>query len=122
MKNFKKPLLIIVATLGLLLFLTTTNPYEVPLAVLLIPFGLLFWLTYVVIGYVLSLVLRKEAEQDNSNKDKTRISRLNFMSAVLSSIIVLIAVLQSIQQLTVRDVLITIGLLGVTIFYIKRIG
>lgn len=106
----KKPTIIAGTSFGLLLiFLGFTNPATLPSFLLVIPFTLLFTTLYA-ISYIL---LRKMGLR------RLRSLRLGIVCAGLP---VSLLLLQSIGQLTVRDVLTILIFFGVAYFYISRIA
>jgi hypothetical protein len=93
--------------LALLILFFGIDPNKVPSFVLILPFILLFTLLLTGISYVLE-------KQGMGNKKSLKIAGL------CASLPILLLVLQSIGQLTIRDVL-TVGLLFViSYFYIAR--
>lgn len=91
--------------LGLLSFLLFTNPNKLPLPLLVVPFFGLF-----VVLYIFNRWLWR-----HYSKRKQLI-----FAAVGSSTPVLLLVFQSIHQLTIRDVLIVLGLVMMTAFYLSK--
>jgi len=104
----KKPLIMgsICMAIVLLLFLVT-DPNKVPSFILILPFLLLF----VSLLLLVSVLLRWQG------MGKARSIRL---SVVFSSIPLILLVLQSIGQLTVRDVLTMAVLFTLSYFYVSR--
>lgn len=101
---------LIVATsivLGLLLLLT--DPRQLPSVVLILPFLLLF------------LILSLTAAAVSRPYIAVRSRRLR-MSFTLGAFPVLLLVLQSLGQLTVRDTLAILALSAIAYFYISRFG
>jgi FlaA1/EpsC-like NDP-sugar epimerase len=97
--------------LGLLvLLLLTTNPYHLPLVLLILPFVLIFAVIYegmLAIGLSIS---------GQSSKKRRQINAL-----ILSGGIITLALLQSIRQLSLRDLIIIILLIAGLAFYVRRI-
>jgi hypothetical protein len=93
----------------LLLLLFTTDPQKLPSAVLVIPFMLLF----VVIASGVPAVLRVYGLAGQ---------RLAKIGATVAVMPVLLLVLQSLGQLTVRDALAMFVLFSVAYFYMTRFG
>lgn len=91
----------------LLLFLFVTNPETVPSVLLIVPFVLLF----ISIAGCVPLVLGRVAGQ--------RVARAGVVAA---SVPVLLLVLQSLGQLTIRDILAVAALVSVAYFYVSRLG
>ena len=97
--------------LALPLFIMNTNPERLPLPLLLVPFLLFFAGLFVAIYFLGSRVsLLKGLEK----------RRQFAVSALLAAIPLLLLVFQSLHQLTIRDVLISLGLVIATAFYISR--
>lgn len=91
----------------LLLFLFVTNPETVPPVLLIVPFVLLF---ISIAGFV-PLLLGRLAGR-----------RVTKVGAVVAAVPVVLLVLQSLGQLTVRDMLAVVVLVSVAYFYISRLG
>jgi len=104
--NHRKHLIIL---LGLYLvgfvFFMNTDPQELPLLLLILPFLYLFAVFYLTILYVCRLLRVKSAV---------------FVSLVISVFGVLLMVLGSLHQLTPRDVIISIALTSILTWYIVR--
>jgi len=102
---------ILAVYLALPLFIMNTNPEQLPLPLLLVPFLLFFIVLFVSIYLIGSRMrLLKGLER----------RRQFAVSALLASIPWLLLVFQSLQQLTIRDVLISLSLVVATAFYISR--
>ena len=85
-----------------------TDPATLPIPLLIGPFALLFIAIYVTLG----VLMEKYAHQSHP-----RVKRIAFAG---SSVIVLALALQSLGQLTVRDVLVSIAVITIGYFYIGR--
>jgi hypothetical protein len=92
----------------LLLFVLLTDPSHVPVPLLVIPFILLFVALY----FSLCAVLTKYTS--------LQITRMRRVAASGASIGVITAALQSLGQLTLRDVIVAAALIAVGYFYIGR--
>jgi hypothetical protein len=105
----KKPLIIAGSSFAILLFLFfIADPAKVPAVILILPFLLLFMGLFSMALYIFGT--RKRIE------DRRQIK----LAALCASLPILLLVLQSIGQLTLRDV-ITVGILFVlSYFYILR--
>jgi len=90
-----------------IVFILLTDPYKLPLVFLLIPFLLL------AIG--LYQILNASLRRLHVSKAKAR-----FVSIVVTSLILLVALLQSIHQLSIKDFLILGALLLGMVFYLRR--
>jgi uncharacterized membrane protein len=93
---------------ALLALILLTNPTRLPVPFLVLPFAILFIALYL----SLSLLLQKY-----SRLHPTRIKRT---AAVSSSIVIVAFALQSLGQLTIRDVVVAVALIGIGYFYIGR--
>lgn len=91
----------------LLLFLLGTDPQQLPSVLLTAPFVLLFIVTASLASFALGSL-------QISRQKKTK------LVVVVATVPVLLLVLQSLGQLTVRDVLAVTVLFGVAYFYISR--
>lgn len=91
------------------MMLFTTNPENLPLPLLMLPFILLFMALYFGSQLVLINLL--------PNIGRRAVRGVGVALAILP---VLLLVLQSISQLTIRDLLITLGLIGLLIFYFRK--
>ena len=96
----------------LLIFLFTTNPQALPAVLLLIPFVLLF-------SCVFSLVYWTSALLSFGRINGKRRLMLSFCLALLPTLLLL---LQSINQLTARDILIFSLFIFILVMYIFRIN
>lgn len=93
----------------LLLFLLVTNPQTLPSIALFVPFVLLFIVLTSSLSYVLGAVGVSAG------------SRLRFCLLGAAAPVVLL-VLQSLGQLTLRDVLVILALFAFAYFYMSRLG
>ena len=91
------------------LFLAMTNPQDLPLPIVLLPFIWLFIAIFVAAQWLVQLRAEK--------LDKRRRMLLAGVSAALP---VLLLVFESVHQLSVRDVLIVVALLASISFYMTR--
>jgi len=91
--------------LGFIFFLNT-NPAELPLLLLVIPFMYIFAVVYMTVLLVCGLLRVKSAV---------------FVSLVMSIFGVLLFVLGSLHQLTLRDVMISLALTSLLTWYVIRI-
>jgi len=93
----------------LLLFLFTTDPQKLPSVLLIVPFILLF----VIVASIVPLALGRGSIPG---------SKTVKMGATVAAIAVLLLGLQSLGQLTARDVLAVVVLFGTVYFYTSRFG
>jgi hypothetical protein len=90
------------------LFFTLTDPEKIPLPLLVLPF---LWL-FAVVFLSTKLILRYKANATNK--------QITIVASLLASLMVLLFVFQSIHQLTIRDVLISLAIIGIAAVYLLR--
>jgi len=105
----KIPKIALISSLILLLILLFTDPKGLPSVVLIAPFLLLFVMLLLLISFMVG-------KYGIGRSKRLRIGLIG------SSIPVLLLVLQSLGQLTVRDALAIFVLFGIAYFYIARFG
>lgn len=110
LKSFRKTGIIVLSLLALPLFLTLTNPEKLPLPLLMVPIILVFIISYILIDTILA------ALRPSMLKNKRR-----FIAGVASALPTLLVILQSIQQLTIKDALIVLGLWVLCVWYLQKI-
>lgn len=90
------------------LFFMFTDPNNLPLPLLILPFIWLFAAIYISVYWVLQL--------------KTSASKKQFqiISSLSASLVVLLCVFQSIHQLSIRDVAISLAIIGIAALYLLR--
>jgi hypothetical protein len=93
---------------ALVVFLLMTDPYKLPLILLTVPFLLLTALIYLVCRAVLGKLIGR--------KGKT-----HYTAGVMTGLLMLIILLQTIRQLSIRDFLIVGALFVGLSFYMRRI-
>jgi hypothetical protein len=98
---------------GLAIFLLSTDPRNLSLPLLLIPFIWLGVCLYVAIRYCLTLFSTRYRKISNNRK--------NSLAVTLAAIPVCMLLLKSIGQLTIRDVFILAGLIAIGTFYVGRV-
>jgi len=113
--NFSRPVLNKLLSLFVALSLLTgiflfTNPNQVSLAVLLIPFLLIGYLAYMVVAIAINM-------RSNSNEGSALFKLIPLSIAFL---VVALLLLASLGQLTVRDSLLVIGFTMFFLLYIAR--
>lgn len=99
----------VVSSIILLLLLSTTNPQSLPSIALVLPFVLLFAVLASGLAFLLGLM-------GGSGRARLRFSLLG------GAVPVVLLVLQSLGQLTVRDALVIFALFVVAYFYVSRLG
>jgi len=94
--------------LALLVIFSSTRPDKMPSLMLIIPFLLMFLALWLILSVVIALI---------SSRSPRKIAR---SAAFIAGLPILLLVLQSIGQLTLRDVMIIIALFAVSYFYVAR--
>ena len=107
--NKKRILVLGALYLGVAGFLVLTNPASLPLPMLVVPFLLLFAALYFTVELLLSRYLPNLGSRAQ-----------HALSLSLTSLPILLLILQSIGQLSARDLLITAGLVGGLVFYFRK--
>lgn len=110
LKQVQKLTILLGLWISLPVFLLMTNPEDIPLLLLFVPFILL----------AMGLYKTAETVLSRGNAQLSR-KRVRFLAGVIAVLPTLLLVLASIQQLTVRDGAIVVGLLMLLTFYMKRI-
>ena len=90
------------------IFILTTNPHSLPLPLLVLPFMWLFAVLFV----TSSLILKRRKD--------TAQRKVVIISGVIASIPVLLAIFQSIHQLSLKDVFLSLGLVLLAAWYVFR--
>lgn len=90
------------------IFLITTDPQHLPLPLLVLPFMWLF--TVLFVGTWLAVKRRKHISKRQGV----------MVAGVVASIPVLLAIFQSIHQLSLRDVLLSVGFVLLAAWYVLR--
>ena len=103
----KKIILLIILSACLLGYMVLTNPADIPLGLLLVPFLLILFIVFILANLLIGLLR-------GSNKKTT------FYAAVLAIIIVNFLILRSVGQFTFQDGLISIAITGILAFYISK--
>ncbi len=115
MKTIRKgAIVIILFILGLMLF-TLTNPQSAPAVILVVPFILL----YVLFLYTFNVILKRNIKSLSTRENRRK--RVS-IAAIIAALPVMLLALQSIGQLTTRDVITIVILITVLGFYITRIS
>ncbi len=90
-------------------FLLVTDPYKLPAIFLLLPFIIIFMATYYT---VMSVFLRKPKAHKNPKR----------FAYVISTVVAVLLAMQSLGQLTLRDLVVVLALVVLGCFYIARTG
>ncbi|MCA9332370.1 hypothetical protein KDA00_00685 [Candidatus Saccharibacteria bacterium] len=110
LSRIRKTLVLIIVIASLPLFLLMTNPEHLPLIFLLTPIALVFLIFYKSSMMLIGLY-----------KSNTNVTKQRTMSSLLAALPTLLIVLQSIQQLTYKDVIIVIFLWLMLWWYLLKI-
>lgn len=105
--KWRRPLLLTALYVALPVFLLTTDPRDLPLPLLWVPFVLLFAVLFV----STRLVMRRRSGGPRSLS----------VAIIAATLPVLLLILASIDQLTIRDSLISAGLVIGGIWYLNRL-
>lgn len=108
MKKLKQIGLLLLPFVLLVAFLLFTDPYSIPLALLTIPFVLLGIGVFRLFSFTL-------------NATRLSDTKIRLISGLITSLILLMTILQSIQQLSLKDFLLMVALLVGLTFYLRRI-
>lgn len=105
----KKMIMLVLLCISIALFFMFSDPEQLPLVATLVPFILIFTALFVTIDISLEVFFALE-------KTKKRI-----ISLVLSIMPVVLLLIQSITQLTIRDVILCTLITIIVVWYISRI-
>jgi len=113
MKHYLKQLLIVALLYGgLLMFLLTTNPNKLSITWLIVPFVWLFLALFVSVQLLIDLL-----RLHNTSSSKRQLT----IAAVCAAIPTLMLLLDSINQLTIKDSLLIVALGVGGMFYVGKI-
>lgn len=116
--NFVKrivPLAIIYGGLGF--FLANTNPRSLPLPLIIVPFALIMGGLYIPLKMLVELFIKGTGGYMKGVINDRRIKAIALISSAVPTFLL---ILSSINQLTVKDVLLSIVLIVGLVFYINR--
>lgn len=114
MKNILKNVVILSLLYGgLTIFLLVTNPVNLSIVWLIVPF---IWL-YIAIFFSVRLLISSISRQTSQSFSKRRFN----MAAVVAAIPTFILLLNSINQLTIRDTLLIVALGTGGLFYVTKL-
>lgn len=102
---------LIISYAALILVLVSTDPYHAPLLVVMVPFGLLFWALFLTFNNLISFI--------TSRHPWSRQKRLA-VAGGLAWLPVMMLILRSIDQLTLRDGLILLVFVAALLLYLSR--
>lgn len=111
---YKKSIFVLVMYLGLLFFLLSTQPGNLPVGVLLVPVIWLFLAMFNTVLLVFDLVVRPK-QYHSAYKKRYAVAALGAGAPTL------LLILNSISQLTARDVLIVLVFTIAALLYLQRI-
>jgi hypothetical protein len=101
-------LLLAIAYVFALMFFVSINPEKLSLLFILLPFLIIFGLLYATVSFVLNVFF-----------DITKVQK-KIYSLVLSIMPTLLFIIQSITQLTIRDVLLSLSITVIIIWYTSK--
>ena len=107
--KLNKLIILVLALSGLLLFTAFTNPNELPLTALLVPFALVGSITYFVLHWLLHGLMGYKARTSMT------------IAGLLALETTLLLVLSSLHQLTLSDFVIMAIFGGLFIWYVSRL-
>lgn len=109
MKKLKQIGLLLLPFFALSIFLMATDPYDIPLPLLVVPFVLLgFGIFKVVVAAAGTLTKLSKA-------------RIRLIAGLITSLLLLVVLLQSIRQLSLKDFFLLLALLFGLTFYLRRV-
>ena len=110
----KKIVTLILLYVGLIIFLFTTDPDKLPIAVLILPFIWLFFCLFTTFLFLFGFI-----EKKIRISAKPKRYELALLCAALPTLLLL---LKSIGQLTIRDTIILLCLYALLVFYISKVS
>lgn len=111
-KKIRNTILLVLLYLSLPLLLFVTNPQKLPIALLILPVFLLFVIIYVTVYLLLNKRIKKS--------ERISKTRLALIAGIISIVPVLLIVLASIQQFTLRDIILSIVIvIGISWYLLK---
>ena len=108
MHQAKKTGTLLLPPLFLLLFLLATDPYKLPLVLIVIPFLLVGLTVFLIVKSILGISPLPE-------------TKVRLIAAIMTALATLLLVFQSLHQLSIRDFLIVVALLVGLTLYLRRI-
>lgn len=102
---------------GLALFLANSNPRKLPLILIVIPFGLIFVGLYLPLKAFAMSFARGFKGRDLRLETTKRLRLIALLTAAVPTFLL---ILSSINQLTIKDFLLSFILLGGLVFYVNR--
>lgn len=108
--NRKYLLVIALSSFALITFMVFTNPNQVPLYLLLVPFILIFIIFFVLIRLLLIFFAG----------EKNDLTKFNLLSIVISIVAVNLILLRSVDQLTIQDAVLSTSVTVILAVYINK--
>lgn len=109
MKRLKQIGLLLLPFIILGIFLLLTDPYDIPLPLLVVPFVLLGFGIFRLLSFVLARLT------------KLSVARIRLLAGLITSLVELLVLLQSIRQLSLKDFFLLVALLVGLTFYLRRV-
>src|ERR1700689_5356688 len=113
LKSIIRVIALLFLYLSLPLFLFFTNPQSLPLPLLIVPIILLFIIIYVTIYF---FILKKLLKNRKISK-----TRLFIVTAIIALVPVLLIVLASIKQFTLRDIILSTAIVIFISWYLLKV-
>jgi hypothetical protein len=111
-----KPARLTALYMATVLFLMTTDPSRLPSVLLIIPFAALFACLY----FTIMAVVHYFRSEDSETVVGFKVRRPRLLAGVVAGFPVLLLILQSIVQLTIWDVAITLVIFLLVYMYVSR--
>ena len=110
--KLKRPLILMVLYGGFFVFLASTDPKKLAIGWLIVPFIWLFFSLFLTFIYVIDWL----SVNHRHNRRQT------ILAALLAAVPTVMLLLDSVDQLTLKDGLLIIGLGGLALFYVNKIS
>ena len=109
MKRLKQIGLLLLPFITLGFFLLLTDPHDIPLPLLVVPFVLLGFGIFRLLSFALARLT------------KLSVARIRLLAGLITSLVELLVLLQSIRQLSLKDFFLLVALLVGLTFYLRRV-
>lgn len=113
LKKARNILLILLLYISLPVILFLTNPQNLPVPLLILPIVLLFMIIFATVYFIFMRQLKRSG--------KISRTRLILISAIIAIVPVLLLVLASIRQFTVRDIILSIAIVISISWYLLKV-